>query len=68
MVSPWLTVAVILFGIIVSIVCVFAYLRVYRSGVWSEPDKTDSNSAPRKENYTMKLLVKRPKSAEDDNK
>ncbi|QHT59233.1 hypothetical protein GXP70_04120 [Paenibacillus lycopersici] len=35
MVSPWITTAVILFGIIVAIVGVVAYLRMYKSSAWS---------------------------------
>lgn len=35
MVSPWITTAVILFGIIVAIVGVIAYLRMYKSSAWS---------------------------------
>ncbi|NBD27528.1 hypothetical protein [Paenibacillus glycinis] len=35
MVSPWITTAVILFGIVVAIVGVFAYLRMYKSSAWS---------------------------------
>ena len=34
-VSPWITTAVILFGIIVAIVGVVAYLRMYKSSAWS---------------------------------
>ncbi|MFD0711925.1 hypothetical protein [Paenibacillus sp. GCM10027626] len=31
MVSPWVTTLVIVFGIIVAVACVVAYLRIYRS-------------------------------------
>jgi hypothetical protein len=35
LVSPWITVSVIVFGIIVAVVGVAAYLRLYKKSGWS---------------------------------
>ncbi|SDW68258.1 hypothetical protein [Paenibacillus sp. CF384] len=42
MVSPWMTNVVILFGIIVAIVGVVAYLRVYKNSAWSAASSSNS--------------------------
>ncbi|MFC5649769.1 hypothetical protein ACFPYJ_11675 [Paenibacillus solisilvae] len=43
MVNPWITTVVIVFGIIVAIVGVIAYLRMYKSSAWSatRPDQEE---------------------------
>ncbi|UVI30861.1 hypothetical protein [Paenibacillus spongiae] len=46
MVSPWITTIVIIFGILVSIGCVIAYLRVYKNSAWSASRKPESNTPP----------------------
>ncbi|BBH22737.1 hypothetical protein Back11_40820 [Paenibacillus baekrokdamisoli] len=35
MVNPWMTTFVIVFGIVVAIVGVIAYLRMYKNSAWS---------------------------------
>jgi hypothetical protein len=45
MVNQWLTVSVIIFGIIVAIVGVVAYLRMYKSSMWSVPQSDRNNKA-----------------------
>ncbi|MBB3112660.1 hypothetical protein FHS18_004761 [Paenibacillus phyllosphaerae] len=37
MVSSWITTVVILFGVLVAIIGVFAYLRMYKNSTWSAP-------------------------------
>ncbi|MBO7746646.1 hypothetical protein I8J29_20725 [Paenibacillus sp. MWE-103] len=53
-VSPWITTAVILFGILVAIVGVLAYLRMYKSSAWSasapRPQERDIPGADSTEN------------------
>ena len=47
MVKPWLTVGVIAFGIIVAIVGVVAYFRMYKNSVWTEKQhERNEPSAP----------------------
>lgn len=46
MVSPWVTGAVILFGIIVAVTGVIAYLRVYKNSTWSAMTSRSPESAP----------------------
>ncbi|MBM7568932.1 hypothetical protein [Paenibacillus sacheonensis] len=54
MVSPWITTAVILFGIIVAIAGVIAYLRMYKKSAWSaattRPQEMDLPGADSAEN------------------
>lgn len=47
MVSPWVTICVIAFGIVVAIGGVMAYLRMYKNSSWptSRPPVQDSKPA-----------------------
>lgn len=45
MVNPWITTVVIVFGIIVAIVGVIAYLRMYKNSAWSAT-RPDHNEPP----------------------
>ncbi|WP_219835245.1 hypothetical protein [Paenibacillus sp. R14(2021)] len=53
-VSPWITTAVILFGIIVAIAGVIAYLRMYKSSAWSattaRPQQSDGSGTDSTDN------------------
>ncbi|MCQ6562504.1 hypothetical protein [Paenibacillus mendelii] len=46
MVSPWITTIVIIFGVLVAIACVVAYLRVYKSSAWSASRKPEHSTPP----------------------
>ncbi|REE54728.1 hypothetical protein A8990_1784 [Paenibacillus taihuensis] len=46
MVSPWVTGAVILFGIIVAVTGVIAYLRMYKNSAWSAMTSRSPESDP----------------------
>ncbi|WP_308637759.1 hypothetical protein [Paenibacillus silvisoli] len=47
MVHPWMTNTVILFGVIVAVVGVVAYFRVYKSSAWSATTTSRSQPADR---------------------
>ncbi|MBW7475991.1 hypothetical protein K0T92_14690 [Paenibacillus oenotherae] len=46
MVSPWVTICVIAFGILVAIVGVMAYLRMYKNSAWSTSRPQMQEPAP----------------------
>ncbi|SEO42084.1 hypothetical protein [Paenibacillus sp. OV219] len=59
MVSPWVTGAVILLGIIVAVAGVIAYLRMYKNSAWSAMTSRSPESDP------QRTIILGPKQREE---
>jgi hypothetical protein len=64
MIKPWLTVSVIIFGIIVAIVGVVAYLRMYKSSMWYVP-QSDRNKPAAPTEYKTSEQTKPEENSTD---
>jgi hypothetical protein len=66
-VNPWITTVVIVFGIIVAIVGVIAYLRMYKKSAWSAT-RPEHDEPPLLELFSSKKQTSAGLNSTDDDK
>lgn len=67
MVNPWITICVIAFGILVAIVGVMAYLRMYKSSAWSASRPQVQDDAPTASDHSDDQLAAGTEFTDNEN-